>query len=802
MASIVMQKDLVITLKKETILNVGILSKLQPMLPELSRLIFKESALDKPTQNLFNQLSHYLVSIIDPQVYASLTWPLYDTKAERTYRNEFSVFISDYSSKGLLTPVMSSYLVNAGCYKVTVLMFQLSQLAVNRMLQTKMVKENKKSLYSDMTEKFKAHEKDGFLECIEKETDIMLSKFSNYLSKRHIMENIAELFRKKITAMDNKLSQLKAQSFINDLVDNFVSKNDLDDASREQILKIKNPNEQSLFFDNWLQHVGQQTDGLEHKWTNKVSPLLDQFNVVHDLTEAVINRHTGQVERSSYTLEYDPKVDRICTKELQSYVNTQQTYILKNIERAGCLNFPNLIRAFVISICYILKNNEIGNEVYKFNQYLEGANHNFGGMVSALKILIERLLNAEARLQPSSLEYRSVCLRQYPEIPLLPDLSELKISRDQYHTVYETFTPLNLTRHHFNLRRRNSGTFAKPQSRSLIQPFYQLPKDEFLRSLKTCRRSYNENLNMTQNVNNISMISNINKVNETIAECSSGFTKQQILRLLSTKKSGSSKKLKYTTEHTNIKIKKGGLFNESVNSNESNGLFRSYSSPNLFENKDRRSFNKIKGRKLSIMKEDSSSQLEVSGITCIDQDSNYNSPHGLGNAESSRNLDSTNIPIITVTNDSEKIINKVNNIQILTDLEMDSTVSPILEVPRSIDITPKTNTSVIRKTSSLEKIINRFKKVRASVIPDREVTDIKTIEEENFNGNFEMYTANRNLLPDLLSPSCSVWRNVNSNCLDEFCLDLDEVETRKPRESLGTALGVDQTFLDQFDLID
>ncbi|CAG9569164.1 unnamed protein product [Danaus chrysippus] len=801
MATIVMQKDLVITLKRETILNVGILSKLQPMLPELSRLIFKENALDKPTQNLFNQLSHYLVSIIDPQVYASLTWPLYDTKAERTYRNEFSVFISDYSSKGLLTPVMSSYLVNAGCFKVTVLMFQLSQLAVNRMLQTKMVKENKKLLYINMTDKYKAHEKDGFLECIEKETSIMLSKFSNYLNKRHIMENIADLFRKKITVMDNKLSQLQAQSFINNLVDDFLSKNDLDDASREQILKIKNVNEQSPFFDDWLQYVDQQSDGLDKKWTEKISPLLNKCNVVHDLTEAVINRHTGQVERSSYTLEYDPKVDQICTKELQSHVNTQQTYILKNIEKSGCLNFPNLIRAFVISICYMLKNNEIGNEVYKFNQYLDGANHNFGEMVSALKILIERVLNAEEKLQTSSVEYRSVSLRQYSEIPLLPDLSELKISRDQYHTVYDTFTPLNLTRRQFNLRRQNSGTFAKPQSRSLIQPFYQLPKDEFLKSLKTCRK-HNDNLNISQNINNISMISNINKVNETIAECSSGFTKQQILRLLSTKKSSSSKKFKYKTDHTNIKIKRNGaLFNDSITSNESNGLFRSYSSPNLFENKERRSFNKIKGKKLSIMKEDSPSQLEVSGITCIDQDSNYNSPHGLGNAESSRNLDSTNIPTITVTNDSEKIINKVNNIQILTDLEMDSTVSPILEVPRS-DITPKPNTSVIRKTSSLEKIINRFKKVRASVIPEREITDIKTIEEENFNGNFEMYTANRNLLPDLLSPSCSVWKNVNSNCLDEFCMDLDEVETRKPRESLGTALGVDQTFLDQFDLID
>lgn len=392
------------------------------------------------------------------------------------------------------------------------------------------------------------------------------------------------------------------------------------------------------------------------------------------------------------------------------------------------------------------------------------------------------------------------------DIPPIPDLSDLKTNKDHCQVLFETFTPLNLTRHQFNLRRRTSGTFVKPQPKSLVTTFYQAPKDDFLKSLISCRVS-SYDTNMLQNCHNTSIISNM-KSNETIAECSSGFTKQQIIRLLSTKKSSSSKKFKYKQGRPDIKIKKGGLFNESVASNESNGLFRSYSSPNLFENREKRSLGNLRGRKLSIMQEDSPPQFEVSGIACLDPDSNCNSPHGFGNAESSRKLDTSNFPILVNNVAVNKINEVLNTVKVDLTNEMDSIVSPILEVSRkSVEDTrsskmetPKNNSTIIRKTSSLEKIINRFKKVRASVMPQND-DDIPTIDEEKEKVHFGVNT-NRILLPDLLSPSCAVVKsNTNMNYLDQLCLDMDRVE-RRPRESLGTALGVDQTFLDQFDLID
>ena len=407
---------------------------------------------------------------------------------------------------------------------------------------------------------------------------------------------------------------------------------------------------------------------------------------------------------------------------------------------------------------------------------------------------------------------QSISFKHLIDLPPLPDLSELKTNKDQYQALYDIFTPLNLTRHQFNLRRRTSGTFVKPQQKSLITsvPFNQAPTDDFLKSLISCRISAYDT-NMSNNNNNISVISNI-KSNETIAECS-GFTKQQIIRLLSTKKTSSSKKFKYKQDRPDIKIKKGGLFNESIASNESNGLFRSYSSPNLFEHKEKRSLGNIRGRKLSIMREDSP-QLEVSGIACLDSDSKCNTPHGLGNAESSRNLDTSNFPL-TVDNAAVNKINEVlDAVKVDFANEMDI-VSPILEVSvKSADSlileasrkstecsrteTPKNNSTLIRKTSSLEKIINRFKKVRASVMPQKD-DEIQTILEEKEN---HFVNTNRILLPDLLSPSCSAIKtNTNLNYLDQICLDMDKVE-RRPRESLGAALGVDQTFLDQFDLID
>lgn len=398
MATITMQRDLVITLKRETLLNVGILSKVHPIPPELSRQIFKDNALEKPTQNVFNHLAYYLVSIIDSQASAALTWPLYDSKTERTYRNELSIFISDYSSKGLLSPVMSSYLVNPGCYKVTFLIFQLSKLAVQRVLLCKMSKSSQKTLYKNMTERYKT-ESGEFIDSIEKETEIMLSKFSNYLCKRKAMEKVAGMIRKRITDMEEKLVSLKAEEYIDNIVDEYVKHNQLNEESKAEILKVKKVHEPSKFFESWLSELDKELDKMETQWSNKTEPFLTTCHSAYENTEALIARQTGEADRKTFMIEYNHKTDEICTKDLQNQVNSEQKYILKNIVKEDRLIFPNLIRAFLVSICYILKSTEIGDEIYRFNEYLDSGRRNYSEMVIAMRNLVERVLKAESRLR-------------------------------------------------------------------------------------------------------------------------------------------------------------------------------------------------------------------------------------------------------------------------------------------------------------------------------------------------------------------------------------------------------------------
>ncbi|XP_049880579.1 uncharacterized protein LOC126377018 [Pectinophora gossypiella] len=831
MSDLSLQRDLVISLKRETLLNIGILSKLHPMSSDLSRML-KENCLEKPTQNVFNHLAHYLVCIIDPQV--TLPWPLYDSKTERTYRNELSVFVADYSSKSLLSPVMSSYFVNPNCYKVTLLMFQMSQLAVQRVLLMKMDKEHQKKLFNEMTEKYKSQKEEGFIESIEKETEIMLSKFSNYLRKREIMEKIAKKLRDRITQMENKLKTTNAQGFIDNLVDGYVKKHSLDEDTKMEILKIKNINQSVPFFDKWLADLDKQMDVMESNWDAKMSPFLKLSQTTSENTQTLIARQTGEADKKTFTIEFNPKTDDISTLDLQKQVNSQQKYILKNIIKDEKLNFPNLIRGFLISICFILKNMEVGDEIYQFNEYLEGGQRNYSEIVSAMKILVERVMNAEGRLQPQQETFSTfTSSREISEIPPLPDLSDIKMNREFHHqTIFETFTPLHFTKHQFNLRKQRTG-FIKPMSKTFATPFHRAPRDDFLKSLISCRVSAYDHMNITQNNNMSVMNHTAHRMNETIAECTSGFTKQQICRLLSTKKTSSSKKMKHKVDRPNIKIKKGGLFNESNISNDSINLIRSHSSPNLFENKEKRSRTNLRSRKLSIMKEDSPSLLEVSGIAALERDSNHSTPQGVISLESTRKLiDASSLPSIsmTVTPRSDVSDNPVDLNKELSEFKEPQMIKPIRKskesfgeaktvVPqrKSTEIvkeetktdTPKNNTQIVKKTSSLEKIINRFKKVRASVLPSEgndENNDFKTIfeEKENLNSvNVDVFTANRNLLPDLLSPSCSlIAPKSNDNFLDQLYFDSDEDKPRKPRESLGTALGVDQTFLDQFDLID
>ncbi|KAJ2941563.1 hypothetical protein O0L34_g14615 [Tuta absoluta] len=908
MASVSLQRDLVVTYKQETLLNVGILSKFYPTSSDLSRLL-KENNLEKPTQNLFNHLAHYLVNIIDPKV--SLPWPLYDTKTERTYRNELAIFITNYSNKGLLAPVMSSYLVNPGCYKVIFLMFQMSQLAIQSMLLTKMKKDSQKKMYNEMTERYKTHKEDGFIDSIEKETDIMLSKFSNYLGKKEALEELAKKIRDQITKNQEKLASSNAQELIGNLVDGYIQTHTLDEEGKKDILEVKVVEKPAKIFDKWLESVDNHLNEMESIWETKTSAMLNISQATFKNTETLIARQTGEADKRTFMIEFNPKTDNLFTDELEKQVNTQQKYILKNIVREDKLNFPNLIRGFLISICFILKNAEIGDEVYQFNEYLEGGRRNYTEVVNAMKILLERVMNAEGKLQQQQINFLSpMSTRDITEIPPLPDLSDLKMNRDQPQILFDSFTPLSLSKHQFNLRKQKTGSFMKPLPKVFATPFYA-PREDFFKSLISCRVSAYDNMNITQNTNlNISVMSHV-RSNETIAECTSGFTKQQISRLLSTKKkSSSSKKFKHKIERPNLKIKKGGLFNDSTLSNESIGMFRSHSSPNLYENRERNLRNNF--RKLSIMKENSPSLLEVSGIAALERDSNHSTPQG--QLDNSRKLETASIPSIIVTPRSdvsdniEVDLNKEiefkepkmvlpqrrskdktedrpvlpqrrsrlpqpmskKNMEIvqampqkvIKDTFEECTVFSPQEIPNIIEDdkvavqqksneifeeqilsqrnslesnveqtaltgrisadlakevtkveTPKINPPQnVKKTSSLEKIINRFKKVRASVLPSepRDDNDFKTIFEEKENHNFvnveDVFTANRNLLPDLLSPSCSIITKSNSDVLDQLYFDDDEEEkpknTRKPRESLGAALGVDHTFLDQFDLID
>ncbi|CAH4035319.1 uncharacterized protein LOC123714348 [Pieris brassicae] len=739
--------------RKETFLNLCMLSKAKPMQPELSRLLFKENSLDKPTQNLFNHLSYYLATIVDAQGASKLTWPLYDSKAERAYRNELYIFVCNYSNKGL-TPVMSSYFVNPSCHKVTVLIFQMSSLAIRTVI-THIGNDCQKTIIKEVDDmKQKGCDKITFENMVEEKTQAIQFKLTDHLNKQKIIMDIASKLRTKIVENEKKVTE--AQNFINNLVDNYIEHEKPNETTKQIILNIKNVKEDCSIFDDWLAYTDSQIIQLEEQY-RKDFPFLELCQKTSDLTKIVVMRYTGQTEKSSYMISYN-KSDKINTQDLERQVNVEQACVLKNLDFNGILNFPNLIRAFTIAIQFILKNIQVDNKIYDFTKYLQTGSMNYHEISLGLQSVMERISNAEQKIEYSP---PSVPLPlpdggfgdTYPGTLTGPSLSNLKAGTD-CHAFFETFTPLIASKQKFSFYRTVSN-LKQPLIMSLHPP-----KDDFMRSLISFNINSNNQISSNSNVSVVSHV----KSNETIADCTSGFTKQQIQRLFSTKKTSSSKKYKYSSERP-ANVKSTALNYDSGVSVESCALTRSYSSPNLYENRERRSIPRTRGRKLSIMKENS--PLELSGISVLDNNSNFSTP-GIANAES-----------------TIKII--ISNAELdLKDLSKETTTS----ARQSIESmgTPKMNTHLIKKTSSIEKIINRFKKVRASVIPTKESfieQEEKCIEEEKVM---------RSILPDLISPSLSF--------TEESRTSFESDVQKNTRESLGTALGVDQTFLDQFDLID
>lgn len=298
---------------------------------------------------------------------------------------------------------------------------------------------------------------------------------------------------------------------------------------------------------------------------------------------------------------------------------------------------------------------------------------------------------------------------------------------------------------------------------------YKAPQHSF-KGMTSCPTNIHDRLNMTQDFHNLSIVPRINKSNETMAECGTGFTKQQIMRLLSTKKTSSSKKHKYKTERPNAKIQ-AALFPEPIH-HEGKGLYRSYSSPDLFENRQRKTYDTLSKRRLSIMPENF---LEVSGIATLD--SKDSTPQVI--AESSREIEGFNIPAIILTPFKEA---KKTTIIKQMEKEFEITDDFKSQCIEKTD-TPKTNPPVINKTNSLEKIIQRFRKVASR------------------DNNLQEVKIKKVLLPDLLSPNCST-HIPNTDCLDKIVMDIDRRFDKTSRQSLGAALGVDNTFLDLCDFIE
>ncbi|KAL4703599.1 hypothetical protein ACJJTC_006776 [Scirpophaga incertulas] len=814
MTSIEMQRNVVSKLKNETYRNINLLRRLRPMSLEYCDQISADNTMEKLTQNSFNQLSHYLVSIIDFQVAHKFSWPLYDTKTERIFRGQLSAFINDYSAKGLLSPVMSSYLVNPGCYKVTLLIYEMSQLAVE--LTCKRFIVIHKDSYNVMSEKYKSGSED-FVQNIVKETDkvtdLSISKISNYFRKTEALEKIAALFKEKIIQIEKTLQSSEAQKFLDNIVDQYVNQTFLDENSRTQLLNIKNVNKPSMFFVNWLEYVDSRLEEIESKWSQKVNPFLKLCSNSKTNTEMLVARHIGESERSSYCIEYNHETDKINTDDLQNEVNSEQKFILQNIIRDQKLYFPNLIRGYLISVSYILNNNKIATDIFQFNEVLQKIHKGSQELIPLLKDVNERVMLAESKLQCTPTILTSV--KEF-EIPPLPDISEINFNSDQSPVLFTSFTPLtNKTKYQFNLKvKQNSLTFTRPHSKPIITPFQQRTQDDFIKSLVSCKTSSYDCGNISQNFHNISNISENHRRNETVMECSTGFTKQQIARLLSTRKSSSSKKFKFKKENSKTNIKKCSLFNESAVYSDSNvssaEKLRSYSSPNLFERCGQEDFRR-RARKLSVMQERSPMVLEVSGVALLKNDESSE----LMKLDNSRKIFSEQ----GFTTPSEKVDNVENilkNIELdIKELETNIEVKSISKIistsptkEKCKDETPKVKGNLNNVTNSLEKIINRFKKVRANMmLPEsREFDDeFRVVIEDKDNVksvNVDVSNANRILLPDLLSPNCSAMSIKSVDYSDKLNMDIDELENNKPRQSLGTLLGVDETFLDQFKLCD
>lgn len=397
--ALLVQRDLLVNFQEETLLNLDLIHLIHPLPPELFRQLFEEKALEKPNQNVFINLTYYLICIISPEHCNILPWPVYDSKLERQYKAELAKFIINYYSTGLMSVILPSYFVNPGCFKVIKFIFQLSEMAVQAILQNKITHSSHKPTFEHFYNQIKSGYHEEILEHINKTIFLIkqTNKMCRFIEYKNKMNEIFILFKEQI--YENEKCAIESYDIIEQFVDECLKDESLNPELKLQIELISDINNPVPILEQCLTAVDQQITILEMKWDLKMKRFLTLTDQCKEKMELLIARHTGEADKNSYFVEYNSEKERLCTKKLESVVTSHQRYILRNIIQDQTLVFPNLIRGFVVAISYIFKGVQFGDEEDQITNLLNNAFINQNEVLLSFKDLMNQMLEADNKIK-------------------------------------------------------------------------------------------------------------------------------------------------------------------------------------------------------------------------------------------------------------------------------------------------------------------------------------------------------------------------------------------------------------------
>lgn len=821
--------------------NVCLLNLWRPVSKELKQLL-RNDLFDKPNQAAFIHLSHYLIYIIDANKAAQVTWPLLEKKAEHVYRGQLVTFISNLDNEhGTLTPIMSSYLVNAGGYKIVRLMFQLSQMAMKCAIEQKLKKNDEKLEALNTYISYLKGDKEiaDFNNCTDKVLSRLRIKTSDWHKYKKNILHVSELLKMYIVKLEKESEG--GTLLLEKVVNSFLEEETLDEVTKEEIRGMFDVSKPSVFLEKWSSTLDMcKLQMSESRWTTNAGNILSKALNCKTLCGTSVLRHTVK-DKSSYTLSHSEK-DHFNTSDFEKQVSSQESYVLKNVVQNGTLNFPVLLKAYLVTLCFIFRRSAPMNEssLSHFNMQLDQSRGAYAQLKLQMKELIAQMYVMDQSLKIHSYPEMNLSIQEneFTKFPPLPVLKFIDRYASKFSEHQKAFTPINIRRIQFNFNK-----FLQPvkQNHMRIQverpPRTTFKENGFLKRMANVRSDIEDLKSFAIPAMSKTLVNPVTtKLNQTVADCTTVFSKQQIARLLSSKKTANSQKKSSQKKYDqslmeNHRDKKWNvLFNVTSNS----PLYKSYSSPNLQDSSNQRLRTLPKTYKArnicSIVMEDSPDSVNVSNFSMIQCESPtdcFNKTPDKSKLNGSNNVKATSSPTISnvprqsripvfnkdfvdknsgrhppiIVND-EVVIEKVIPDEIVTENEAD-TLSELNHTPSSRRASMNNST----KSRSIERIMDRFKKYKDSVKVcnfksqlERVKISIET-KEKNFNQlNVDVQTSFPKNLPDLLSPNHQILGGFRD--IDSVKIFSPDDQKYCPRQSLGQALGVDNTFLDQFDLID